>query len=159
LRYILGKIENAVLRKAGLPIKGLEFIDDFQVEHILPQTPLNDVIPSTFKDKDEYKSFVYKLGNVTLLESTINQAVNNFNDLQSDWFELKQNEYLNSSIISTNLLNDDFSIGNNTGINRFKADYDYSFQNWDKDSILKRQEIILDLVFDTWRINDKRIDK
>lgn len=159
LRYILGKIENAVLRKAGLPIKGLEFIDDFQVEHILPQTPLNDVIPNTFKDKDEYKSFVYKLGNVTLLESTINQAVNNFNDLQGNWFELKQNEYLNSSIISTNLLNDNFSIGNNTGINRFKADYDYSFQIWDKDSILKRQEIILDLVFDTWRINDKRIDK
>lgn len=159
LRYILGKIENAVLRKAGLPIKGLEFIDDFQVEHILPQTPLNDVIPSTFKDKDEYKSFVYKLGNVTLLESTINQAVNNFNDLQGNWFELKQNEYLNSSIISTNLLNNNFAIGNNTGINRFKADYDYCFQNWDKDSILKRQEIILDLVFDTWRINDKRIDK
>lgn len=158
LRYILGKIENAVLTKAGLPIKGLELLDDFQVEHILPQTPLNDIIPSTFKDKDEYKSFVHKLGNVTLLESTINQAVNNFNDLQGNWFELKQNEYLNSSIISTNLLNDTFSIGINTGINRFKADYDYSFQNWHKDSILKRQEIILDLVLDTWRINNKRID-
>jgi hypothetical protein len=159
LRYILGKIENAVLRKSGLPIKGLEFIDDFQVEHILPQTPMNDIIPSTFKDKDEYKSFVYKLGNVTLLESTINQAVNNFNDLQSNWFELKRNEYLNSSIISTNLLNDAFSIGNNTGINRFKTDFNYSFQNWDKESVLKRQEIILELVLDTWRINDKRIDR
>lgn len=159
LRYILGKIENAVLRKAGLPLKGLEFIDDFQVEHILPQTPLNDVIPSTFKDMDEYKSFVHKLGNVTLLESTINQAVNNFNNLQGNWFELKQNAYLNSTITSTNLLNNNFSIGNNTGVNRFKADYNYSFQNWDKDSIIKRQEIILDLVLDTWRINDKRIDK
>jgi hypothetical protein len=159
LRYILGKIENAVLEKAGLPIKGLKSIDSFQVEHILPQTPMNKIIPSIFKDNDEYKSFVYKLGNVTLLESTINQAVNRFNDLQSNWFELKQNEYLHSSIILTKLLNDNFSIGNNTGINRFKADYGYSFQNWDKDSILKRQEIILDLVFDTWLINNKRIDK
>jgi uncharacterized protein with ParB-like and HNH nuclease domain len=159
LRYVLGRIENAVLRKAGLPIKGLEFIDDLQVEHILPQTPMNDIIPNTFKDKDEYKSFVFKLGNVTLLESSINQAVNNFNDMQGNWFQQKQEEYLNSTIISTNLLNDDFAIGINTGVNRFKADYNYSFKQWDKEAIQKRQEIILDLVLDTWRINDKRIDK
>jgi len=159
LRFVLGKIENTILAKSGLPIKGKDFIYNLQVEHILPQTPKNDALTAEFKDHDEYRNIVHKLGNTTLLESSINQAVNNFNDLNSNWFELKQAEYLNSNIITTNLLNDDFSIGNNTGLNRFKADYKYSFTEWNKDSIAKRQIILLELALDTWKFNDKRIDK
>jgi uncharacterized protein with ParB-like and HNH nuclease domain len=159
LRFVLGKIENTILVKSGLPIKGKDFIEGLQVEHILPQTPKNKFFPTEFKDFDEYLNFVYKLGNVTLLESQINQAVNNFNDLSGDWFEQKQNEYTNSNLVSTNLLNNNFSIGTNTGLNRFKNDSKYIFDKWDKESITIRQEILLDLVFDTWRINDKRIDK
>ena len=72
------------MAKSGLPIKGHDFFDDLQIEHILPQTPKDGVLPAEFVDKDEYVATVYKLGNVILLESTINQAVNNFNDLNSD---------------------------------------------------------------------------
>jgi uncharacterized protein with ParB-like and HNH nuclease domain len=159
LRYVLGKIENTILIKSGLPVKGKDFLDNLQIEHILPQTPKDGILPDEFKDKDEYYNMVFKLGNVTLLEGTINQAVNNFNDLRNDWFEKKQEEYVKSNIISTNLLNDKFSIGNNTGLNRFKSDYNYSFEVWNKESIINRQEILLELVFETWRFNDKRIDK
>lgn len=159
LRYVLGKIENTILTKSGLPVKGKDFLDNLQIEHILPQTPKDNVLPSEFKDKDEYFNMVFKLGNVTLLESTINQAVNNFNDLSNDWFQKKQEEYINSNIISTNLINDKFSIGNNTGLNRFKSDYNFSFTKWTKEDIVKRQEILLELAFETWRFNDKRIDK
>ncbi|KGO96868.1 HNH endonuclease family protein [Flavobacterium enshiense] len=159
MRYVLGKIENTVLEKSGLPKKGKDFIDRLEVEHILPQTPKDKILTIEFKDKDDYANSVYKLGNVTLIESQINQAVNKFNDLNSNWFELKQNEYSNSNLTSTNLLNHNFSIGNNTALNRFKNDSDYIFFNWNKDSIIKRQEILLDLVFDSWRVNDKRIDK
>jgi uncharacterized protein with ParB-like and HNH nuclease domain len=159
LRYVLGKIENTVLTKSGLPVKGKDFLDNLQIEHILPQTPKDNVLPAEFKDKDEYFNMVFKLGNVTLLESTINQAVNNFNDLSNDWFQKKQEEYINSNIISTNLINDKFSIGNNTGLNRFKSDYNFSFTKWTKEDIVKRQEILLELAFETWRFNDKRIDK
>ena len=159
LRYVLGKIENTILIKSGLPVKGKDFLDNLQIEHILPQTPKDNVLPTEFKDKDEYFNMVFKLGNVTLLESTINQAVNNFNDLSNDWFQKKQEEYINSNIISTNLINDKFSIGNNTGLNRFKSDYNFSFTKWTKEDIVKRQEILLELAFETWRFNDKRIDK
>jgi len=159
LRYVLGKIENTVLVKSGLPIQGKNFLDNLQVEHILPQTPKDGILPAEFKDKDEYFNTVYKLGNVTLLESTINQAVNNFNDLSNDWFLLKQQEYVKSNIISTKLLNDKFTIGVNTALNRFKADYKYSFDKWNKDAITKRQELLLELVFETWKFNNQRIDK
>ena len=158
-RYILGKIENTIQRKAGLPLKGHNFFETLQVEHILPQTPKDGVIPPEFEDMNDYKNFVFKLGNVTLIESQINQAVNNFNDLQGNWFAQKEIEYSHSDVLSTNLLNHNYQIGQNTGLNRFKSDYNYSFQSWNKQAILNRQKIMMDLAFDTWKINGERIDK
>ena len=88
----------------------------------------------------------------------INQAVNNFNDLNGDWFNKKQVEYINSTVTSVKLLNNDFRVGNNTALNRFRTDKDYEFTSWNKEAIDKRQKILLDLVYETWQFNDKRID-
>ena len=159
LRYVLAKIENNVLSKSGLPKKGHEFFYDLQIEHILPQTPKNDILPTEYVDKHDYFNMVYKLGNVALLESTINQAVNNYNELDGDWFEKKQAEYVKSDVVTTNLLNHEYSIGKHTALNNFKSEYKYSFDKWGKDSILERQNVLLELVFETWKFNNKRIDK
>ncbi|CAA0168134.1 conserved hypothetical protein [Tenacibaculum maritimum] len=159
LRYVLGKIENTVLVKSGLPIKGHNFFDELEIEHILPQTPKGEVLPSDFTDKDEYDGFVYKLGNVTLLESTINQAINNCNDMSANWYQEKQNEYTKSDVVTTNLIDHNYSIGKNTAMNKFKADYKYSFESWNKETILKRQRILMEFAFETWKFNGKRIDK
>lgn len=158
-RYVLGKIENTIQLKAGLPLKGHNFFETLQVEHVLPQTPKDGIIPDGFDDLNDYKNFVYKLGNVTLIESQINQAVNNFNDMQANWFDQKQREYANSDVLSTNLLNHNYQIGQNTGLNRFKNDYNYSFADWNKQGIIERQKIMMDLAFDTWLINGQRADK
>lgn len=158
-RYIFGKIENTILSESGLPKKGHEFFDGLQIEHILPQTPKNDLYPEEFKDKDDFYSYVHKLGNVTLLESTINQAVNNFNELSNNWFEKKQVEYSKSNVISTNLLNHSYAIGKNTAINKLKEDLNFSFENWNKASIAERQEKLMELAFRTWTFNGTRIDK
>ncbi|KAA3652000.1 MAG: DUF262 domain-containing protein [Bacteroidetes bacterium] len=157
-RYVLGSLENTVLSLSGIPIKGKDFYDDLQVEHILPQTPKDGVIPEEFIDNDDYTNTINQLGNVTLLESSINQAVNRFNDLSSNWFEKKQIEYVKSSVVSTNLLNHNFSIGKDTGLNRFKLRYHFSPKEWTKNSIQARQKILLDLAFETWKFNNKRID-
>ncbi len=160
LRYVLGKIENTILQKINAPLHNHDFYHDFQIEHILPQTPKDELLPDEFKDNDEYYSYVYRLGNITLLESIINQAINNCNDLSTDeWFKKKQREYENSALYLVKLLNDTFEIGVNTALNRLKNDSSYIFVNWNKASIEKRQQILLNLVFDTWRINDKRLDK
>jgi hypothetical protein len=160
LRFVLSRMENTLRDQCNLPLQGHDFVHDLQVEHILPQTPGNDVIPEAYaKDADDYKNAVYQLGNVTLLESTINQAVNNFNDLNGTWFAQKQVEYTNSNLLTTNLLNHEYSVGKNTAINRVKADYKYSFQTWGKNEIKERQNILLELAFETWKINEKRIDQ
>lgn len=160
LRFVLGRMENTILEKAGLPPMGLSSIGAMQVEHILPQTPKGGLIPAAYAvGKDEYESLVYKLGNVTLLESSINQAVNNFNDLEGGWFALKQMEYTNSAVWTTKLLDPDCSIGKNTGINRFRSDYGYRFKEWGKTTIENRQSILMSLAFDTWRLNGNRLDQ
>ena len=157
-RYILGKIENTVLLKSGLPEKGMEFFDSLQIEHIFPQTPKDAALTDEFADMDDYNNTVAMLGNVTLLESTINQAVNNFNDLMGTWFENKQAEYVKSNVVTTALLNHEHGIGKNTQLNKFKADCHYSFPTWTKESIAERQKILLNLAFDTWHINGQRLD-
>lgn len=160
LRFVLGRMENTLISQAGLAQVGLKQIDVMQVEHILPQTPKNGVVPASYAANfDEYQNQVYRLGNVTLLESQINQAVNNLNDLDSDWFRLKQNEYVNSSLLTPKLLDDKFFIGNDTATNRLKSQYDFEFKQWGKDAIEKRQSILLELAMETWKINGKRIDQ
>lgn len=159
LRYVLGKIENKVLFKTGLSQKNHAFFNSLQIEHVFPQTPKEGLLPAGFLDLEEYKSLVHKLGNVILLEGTINQAVNNHNDLTSDWFQKKVDEYERSNVVTTNLLNPSYSIGKNTAINKFKTDYSYLFQTWDKEAVVNRQKILLELVFESWKINGLRVDK
>jgi hypothetical protein len=159
LRYVLGKMENTVLKKSGLPTKGHDFFDDLQIEHIFPQTPRDGFFPDEFSDSDDYYNSVYKLGNVLLIESTINQAVNNFNNLDLDWFERKKKEYIKSDVATSNLMDYDYNIGKNTALNKFKHDYKYQFKHWSKESVVLRQKVLLELAFETWKFNDERIDK
>ena len=41
--YIPNYDENTILTKSGLPVKGKDFLDNLQIEHILPQTPKENV--------------------------------------------------------------------------------------------------------------------
>ncbi|EMK8666849.1 DUF262 domain-containing protein, partial [Escherichia coli] len=70
----------------------------------------------------------------------------------------KQTEYLNSEIIMTRLLHSQYSIGDNTALNRFKLKYGYEYQDWSAESITSRQRLLMDLAIDCWRFNDQRID-
>jgi len=97
--------------------------------------------------------------NFWLLESVINQAINKMNDLTSNWFEQKQQEYKKSILLTVNLLDHQYNIGKNTAINRFKDDKKYIFQAWSKQAIIDRQKIMLDLALDVWRFNDQRLDQ
>ena len=160
LRFVLGRMENTLMSLAGLGNVSLEKANEMQIEHILPQTPRDGVIPSSYAPSpDEYKNQVYRLGNVTLLESQINQAVNNCNDLNSDWYGQKKAEYTNSGLLTPKLLDDQFAIGNNTATNRLRAEKQFEFKLWNKTAIEKRQGILLDLAMETWKINGKRLDQ
>lgn len=103
---------------------------------------------------------MYRLGNVTLLESVINQAVNKHNDLHGTWFTDKQAEYAKSGLLSTQLLNHTFAIGVNTAVNRLAslAAVNFRTAQWDGAAIAQRQQALLDLALDTWTLNHHRLD-
>ncbi|HSI47528.1 MAG TPA: DUF262 domain-containing HNH endonuclease family protein [Ideonella sp.] len=159
LRYVLGRMENTLLAQCNTPQKGLRFIDGLQIEHILPQTPRNGLIPLHWGlARGEYDNHVYRLGNVTLLESTINQAVAKHNDLNGPWFAEKQKEYVKSGLLSTQLLDHNFSIGVRTAVNRLKPSYGFNFVTWDAQAIQQRQGLLLELAMDTWTLGGRRLD-
>ena len=123
--------------------------EQYQIEHILPQTPKDDNI-GEWVSKEDYVADVLSLGNITLLEGQINKAVNKCNDISSDWFDKKQKEYLNSALPITRLLSSEFTIGNNTALNRFREDSGYSFDVWNKESIACRQKLLGKLALQIW---------
>lgn len=157
-RFILGRLENTIRDQAGMIPHGHEFIQSLQIEHILPQTPRNAIIPDEFEDMEAYRATVRKLGNVTLLESMINQAVNNINDLKSAWFAGKQSEYVKSNLVMTNMLDPTYQIGKDTGLNRFRGKSQYQFEAWDRAAVETRQKVLMDLALDTWTFGGERID-
>lgn len=161
LRYVLGRMENTLLAQCNSPQKGLDFINDLQIEHILPKTPRDGRIPVELAaNRTEYDGHVYRLGNVTLLESVINQAVSKFNDLEGTWFASKQREYVNSAVLSTQLLDPAFSIGVNTAVNKLSQlpSTDFRTMHWDGPAIQQRQTALLELALDTWTLNKRRLD-
>lgn len=157
LRFILGRLENRVRVEAGLPIQTVSFFDQMQIEHILPQTPKDGKIPEAYENQQDYWSDVHSLGNVTLLESTINQAINNYNDLMGTWYSDKYGEYSNSNILLTQMMNPNFSIGKRTGPNKFIDDNQYKFETWKSAEIEKRKNILLNLAKRTWKVNGLEI--
>lgn len=158
-RFVLGRLENSLRQMAGMGSHGHQFIQSLQIEHVLPQTPSAGMIPDEFEDMESYKTEVARLGNVTLLEPMINQAVNNFNDLNGDWFSRKQGEYVKSDLVMTNLMDPEYQIGKNTGLNRAREKLGYIFNDWSSAEIAKRQKVMMELAFETWTVCGERIDE
>lgn len=153
LRYVLGKINDRLCNLCGFEnIVNSSTYEQFDIEHILPQTPKDGYV-GDWGNMDDYRSNVYLLGNVTLLEGQINKAINKCNDLSSEWFEKKQREYFKSSLTITRLLASDYIIGNNTTLNRYKLSSGYSFDKWDKKAIKRRQKILLNLAMKVWHFD------
>lgn len=157
-RYILGCLNTELCKQAGLTPLSPDNIQKLQIEHILPQTLINLDVSDEF-DEEERDKYTFMLGNTTLLESQINQAINNYNDLSNDWFGMKQAEYIHSNFVLTKLLNDQYTIGKNTGLNRLKNKLNCQFDEWTKTSIKQRQQMLMELAFDHWQLNGKRLDE
>lgn len=159
VRYILGCLDSQVCQQVGLSSQGQDIIQSLQIEHILPQKITNREASKEFYDEETHEKYLSLLGNTTLLESQINQAINNYNDMSKDWFSQKQVQYMNSNCVLTKLLNNNYSIGRNTGINRFKSKTGYTFDEWTRKSIEKRQSILMELALMHWTFNGKRLNE
>jgi ribosomal protein L16 Arg81 hydroxylase len=146
LRYILAKLTQYVEEKAwGNPAHASlrQYLDAaVHVEHILPQTP-TPAVRDSFDKADEYDSWVERLGNLTLLEKTINGSVSN------EGYVKKKPGYAQSSLLLTKSLATKPNVGVNTQLNRAVKDL-LQFDEWNSSTILKRQQMFAALARCVW---------
>lgn len=90
IRYLLYFYEKHLGRLAGEPdVPSFDTVmgEDYEVEHIWPQTPEEYPI-----DEDEYESLKHRLGNLTLVSDEYNKE-----ELQNKLFSAKKPEFATSS--------------------------------------------------------------
>jgi len=148
MRYILAKIAQYIDQQRlgsykpqnldGYITKGIE------VEHILPFTPENGLRE---KIGEEYDEFKIKLGNLTLLEKSINASIGN-----SDFYDHKMGEYAKSTIYLTKSISVIENVGTNTAITRINQRLK-SFDDWNQLTIKERQEMLFELSKSIWQVD------
>ena len=146
MRYILAKLTQFVDEQAW----GNQGHQDLQhyldpavhVEHILPQKPTSSVLDG-FDRPEEYYQYVNKLGNLTLLEKTINTSVSN------GPFHAKCPGYAQSMFLLTKSIAEAPKVGVDTQLNRAVRDL-IQFETWNSEDIQLRQEMLGVLARQVW---------
>ncbi|MCB9006099.1 MAG: DUF262 domain-containing protein [Ardenticatenaceae bacterium] len=145
MRYVLGKLTQYVNEQAyGHTEEELnKFINRLvDVEHILPKTPSAEVM-AEFDKPDEIYDYIHRLGNLTLLERSINSSVGN------GLFSAKKEPYHQSKFLFTKSISEKVAVGVNTAIDRAVKDL-VTFDEWTSESIEMRQLMLADLAKRVW---------
>jgi uncharacterized protein with ParB-like and HNH nuclease domain len=148
LRYILAKLTQFVDEEAwgsSMNTDLRKYLDkQVHLEHVLPETPASDSI-SQFDKPEEYANYADRLGNLTLLERSINTSI------QQNFFASKAVEYQKSIFMLTRTIGAPFKMGSNTQPNRAAAKLP-SWQDWNSRSIEERQVVLVKLAWKAWGI-------
>lgn len=147
LRYVLAKLAQYVNEQAwgssGSQVGLANFIHGkVEIEHILPQQPAPEV-KAAFDKPSELESFIYRLGNLTLVEKSINCSVGN------GLFSVKRTEYYKSNFLLTKSLGGDVSVGKDTAVSRAAKEL-VAFDEWTSVSIERRQAMLARLAAKAW---------
>lgn len=147
VRYIISKIAQYIDQQR-MGVNEYQFLEPYldiklEIEHILPYNPDNDLRNSIGDDYDQLKIM---LGNLTLIEKTINASMGN-----KGFYEYKGNEYLKSLYYITKSIVKTEDVGSNTSVNRFNKKLK-SFTQWNGQSISDRQEMLYNLSKEIWSV-------
>ncbi len=152
MRYILAKLTQYIEQQAWSN-SAHESLDQYiasnvEVEHILPDNP-KDQVREAFDKKDEYETYKVMLGNLTLLEKTINASVSN------DFYSMKVPGYRQSAYLLTKSLAEKPQVGVNTQLNR-AVEHLISFSEWNSNAIERRQVMLARLAVFVWDMPGER---
>lgn len=148
-RYLLARLTQVVeMAFKGMPAPGaLGEFTALEIEHILPNTPEDDLRASFTadnpgKDYDQYKT---RLGNLALLEKPINIVASN------GFFKAKKAEYVKSGNYLTRSIAGLSVVGVNSSITRINQKL-MTFQDdkWSSVTIESRQDMLIDLAKGIW---------
>jgi uncharacterized protein with ParB-like and HNH nuclease domain len=150
MQYILAKLTQYIDELAYGEIEAHTNLKNYinknvETEHILPQN--HEVVKYLFNKPEQiYKKYVKYLGNLTLIEKSINTSIKN------KPFEFKKIAYQKSKFLITKSIAERVNIGINTAIDRAVKDLTI-FDEWNSDSIECRQEMLAQLAKKVWDIS------
>ena len=113
----------------------------FEIEHIMPQTCADKAQYGV--DEDEFSIIVNRLGNLTLLESTINRSIHN------SAYQDKCVDYRQSTVYLTSSLPELVDVGKNNAITKANEKLK-AWPEWNKTSIMERQAMLYKLSEEIW---------
>ena len=147
IKFILGKITAYVdgLRLGKTTAEDLTAYTQtaVEIEHIMPQTCENKTMYGV--DEEEFPIYLHRLGNLTLLENSINKSIHN------DLYESKSAAYRQSKFYITSSLPGLVDQGQDTAINRTNRLL-RAWPQWNKQAIEERQEMLYQLSEMIWNI-------
>lgn len=147
IKFILGKITAYVdaLRLGKTTVEDLTGYTQtaVEIEHIMPQTCTDKA--SYDLDEEEFAVYIHRLGNLTLLENSINKSIHNDNYANKSVAYKQLKFYITSSLSA--LVNQ----GQDTAINRTNLLLS-AWPDWNKQAIEERQEMLYRLSEMIWEI-------
>lgn len=145
MRYVLGKLAQFVEESAyGKSEASLSlFLNERDLEHILPQTADPDI---PFDKRDEYSTYVGRLGNLTILEESLNRSVSN------KPFDDKFPVYSKSKFLISKTIAETMAIGDTKIDKAIKSAGLITFKTWDSAAIEQRQAMLARLARKVWDI-------
>ncbi|PHJ65991.1 hypothetical protein VF14_05920 [Nostoc linckia z18] len=148
MQYILAKLTQHIDELAYGEIEAHTYLRNYinknvEIEHILPQN--YEIVKSYFDQPKLISHYVKYLGNLALIEKSINTSIKN------KPFELKKNAYQKSKFLITKSIVERVNIGINTAIDRAVRDLSI-FDEWNSESIKSRQEMLAQLAKKVWDV-------
>lgn len=116
-----------------------------EIEHIMP-VKCDDIQQYDITDPEEYEIKKGQLGNLTLLEKTLNATI------QNDGYDSKVVAYKNSAFYLTKALDELVDVGDDTAINRMNKELQ-SWDKWDHSTINERQLMLYNLSRKIWDVS------
>lgn len=150
LRYILGKLTQAVDKAAygetaqtGLWLSRYCDGANVHIEHILPQTP-NEEVFAEFGPEADNQDLLWSIGNLALVEKSINAS------LGRQPFSRKRRFYPQSQFLLTRIISEKPAIGR-TAIDR-AVDNMTPFEQWGPNDIAQRAAWLTDFACAVWEV-------
>lgn len=147
IKFILAKITAYIdVQRQGKedtgPLNG--YVDSsIEIEHIMPQTCKD--IEDYGMTPEEYEIYINRLGNLTLLENSINKSIHNKK------YSEKIEDYKKSNLYLTRSIPELVEQGTDTAINRTNKKLQ-AWSKWNKTSIDERQTMLYRLSEEIWGI-------
>ncbi|PPT05085.1 hypothetical protein CKA32_005012 [Geitlerinema sp. FC II] len=153
IRYILAKIAQYIESVTYSNFKPIEFYLNkaIHVEHILSQNP-DPSLRQNFDRPSEYDDYVRKLGNLTLLEQSINSSIGNKPFNEKIVFYKESQLLISRVIFELPQISGDTQI--DRAIDRLKLK---NFESWTSYEIEERQNLLMQIAKKVWGLVDVTI--